>query len=259
MLIPRMHRQCGALLLLAAATSVPQSTTEAFTTPSTTSSRASATVSSSRTSLHGWMDAFANDDSLAPVQNAGISGKVCDYVLACSLSFYGVFPQSFFFVFFVSRCSSTLYFLSLFCSTTTPRRTRTLPTRNVMWYNILLFRDRWRSNVKLMEKSSRVSSRINGFGMWRQRPESKSIIPVNKVRAKHVGLKWTGNKSWHVNRKLLRKNVIFGCKQTKKRRHDRDTIHISQRIVFALPSSPTHPHTSQKRARTHIVNHNQYN
>lgn len=82
MLITRMHMKCGALLLLAAATSVPNSTTEAFTTPSTSSTRASATVSS-RTSLHGFMDAFKNDDSLAPVQNAGISGKVRDSVIAC--------------------------------------------------------------------------------------------------------------------------------------------------------------------------------
>ena len=146
MLITRMHRTCGALLLLAAVTSVPNSTTEAFNTPSSTSSRASATVSS-RTTLHGFMDAFKNDDSLAPVQNAGISGKVRDCVLViinCTIdgcvdaslrthylsfsssvrSFFGrsflflvcgLFPHySSFFIFLVSRFSSTSIFFFLF-------------------------------------------------------------------------------------------------------------------------------------------------
>ena len=168
MLITRMHMKCGALLLLAAATSVPNSTTEAFTTPST-SSRASATVSS-RTSLHGFMDAFKNDDSLAPVQNAGISGKVRDSVIAClwlltarsmdvlmlryghtiflsPLPFDLSLGDRFFFSFvdyslIILPSSSSwflvshrlLFFFSFFssCSTTTPRRTRTLPTRNAM-------------------------------------------------------------------------------------------------------------------------------
>lgn len=162
MLITRMHMKCGALLLLAAATSVPNSTTEAFTTPSTSSTRASATVSS-RTTLHGFMDAFKNDDSLAPVQNAGISGKVRDCVLViiyctidrcvdASLRTHTLF-LSFFLLEIVSFSrldypliilpSSSSWFLvshrrSIFfpffssCSTTTPRRTRTLPTCNVI-------------------------------------------------------------------------------------------------------------------------------
>ena len=103
-----------------------------------------------------------------------------------------------------------------------------------------------------MGKSSRVSSRINGFGMSRPRPASKSIIPVNKVRAKRVGLKWTGNKSWRVNRKLLPKNVIFGCKQKEEAssRSRYDTYLATDSVLTPIiTNTPTH--TQAKSARAH--------